>query len=413
MVYFCVILEKYSYWKYYMRIAMIGQKGYPAHYGGVEKHVAEISQRLVSIGHDVTVYNRAWYGTNSNGLFDGVQVHTLPTIHTKHLDTIVHTFLATMNALFSGYDVIHYHGVGPSLLSFIPRIFSKAKVVTTFHCVDRHHQKWGIFARTMLRIGEKAACSFAHETITVSKSLQQYCRNEFYKETTYIPNGVTMPISEQTNSTDVLDTYGLVRNEYILMVSRLVPHKGAHVLIEAFQRLKNEEKHNERIQNLKLIIVGGSAYTDDYVRSLHAQAGMLNDIVFTDFQSGKTIDALFRGTTLLVHPSMNEGLPITVLEAMSYEKPVMVSTIPEHLELITDPRFLVEENNVYALCHKLKQFIELDSDTVQRVGQKNALNVAEHYHWDSIVPELIKVYQQPKKNECSIHTLQTKHSVHA
>jgi len=393
-----------------MKIAMIGQKGYPAHYGGVEKHVAEISQRLISIGHDVTVYNRAWYGTNMNGQFEGVQVKTLPTIHTKHLDTIVHTFLATMYTLFNRYDVIHYHGVGPSLLSFIPRIFCNAKVITTFHCVDRHHQKWGIFARTMLRLGEKAACTFAHETITVSKSLQQYCRNEFYKETTYIPNGVTMPITEKTNNTEVLDAYGITNNQYILMVSRLVPHKGAHVLIEAFQRLKNEQKDNERIQNLKLVIVGGSAYTDDYVRSLHAQAGISNDIVFTDFQSGKTIDALFLGTALLVHPSMNEGLPITVLEAMSYEKPVMVSTIPEHLELITDPRFLVEENNVYALCHRLKQFIELDSDTVQRVGQKNALKVAEHYHWDSIVPELIKVYQQTNEKKYPMHT---KRSVHA
>ncbi|PIR76637.1 MAG: hypothetical protein COU32_01045 [Candidatus Magasanikbacteria bacterium CG10_big_fil_rev_8_21_14_0_10_42_10] len=381
-----------------MNIAMIGQKGYPAHYGGVERHVAEISERLVRDGYNVTIYNRAWYGGDMNGTDSstGVRVKTVATIRTKHLDAIVHAWLSTFHAIYKKADVIHYHGVGPSLMSWIPRIFSHARVITTFHCIDRHHQKWNWFARFMLRMGEKSACFFAHETITVSRTLTTYCEREYRRETTYIPNGVSVR-AENMSSNELLSPFGLTQGSYVLMVSRLVPHKGAHILIEAFQKLKQESLLNEYMNNLKLVIVGGSAFTDDYVRSLHTLAAPSNDIVFTDYQSGDTLESLFRGASFVVHPSMSEGLPITVLEAMSYGKPTLVSTIPEHLEVVKDVRMTFIENDITALYKRMKGLISMSNEEKQRIGDANKRYVGATYNWDDIVTDIISIYQQKQK----------------
>jgi len=376
-----------------MKIAMIGQKGYPAHFGGVERHVAEVSERLVRAGHDVTVYNRAWYGGKQNGVINGITAVTVPTIRTKHLDAIVHTFLSTFHAIYKRADIIHYHGVGPALMSWIPRVFSHARVVTTFHCIDRHHQKWNWFARLMLRMGEHAACFFAHETITVSRTLTSYCEREYRAETCYIPNGVSAR-EEKAVDTGIMNQFGLTPGNYILMVSRLVPHKGAHILIEAFQALQKQAFLNDAIQHMKLVIVGGSAFTDDYVKSLHAQAAPSNNIVFTDFQSGDALDALFRGSHFVVHPSMSEGLPITVLEAMSYGKPTLVTTIPEHLEVIKDARMTFIEEDADALRSRMEELLQMSVEEKQAIGEANKQQIASDYNWDMIVTDILNLYKR-------------------
>ncbi len=371
-----------------MRIAMIGQKGMPAGHGGVERHVHDLSVELAQKGHTVTVYSRAWYSQlSSDTIISGVHIKHLPTLKTKHLDTISHTLFASIHAIFQGYEVIHYHGVGPALVSWIPRLFSKSKIVTTFHSIDRYHQKWGMFARWVLRIGEKAAVWFAHETITVSRSLEMYCLNEFDQETVQIPNGVTK--SKVAANTEVLTTFGLKTNQYILMVSRLVPHKGAHLLVEAFTALKNS---NPQFENLKLVIVGGSVYTNKYIESLHKQASQCNDIIFTDFQIGAALEALYQNALALVHPSLSEGLPITVLEAMSATKPVLLSNIPEHLELVSDPEYIFIQNNVSSLVSTLRKFLNLSPEKQSEIGQHNAAVIDADYRWETLVPKIEKVY---------------------
>lgn len=379
-----------------MKIAMIGQKGIPVHYGGVEKHVHDLVIGLASAGHDVTVYSRRWYTKGWNARYRGVYVQHLPSIHTKHLDAITHTFISTLHAIAKRFDIIHYHGVGPSLLAFLPRVLApKSKVVVTFHSIDRYHQKWGRISRFFLRLGEFATCAFAHETITVSQSLTQYCRNEFGKETTYIPNGVY--VNKKTENIETLKQFGLAPEQYILMVSRLVPHKGAHVLINAFARLKKQNAKNPKMKNLKLVVVGGSVSTDDYVRSLKKQAKQSPDIVFTGFQSDDVLCELYSHARALVHPSFNEGLPLTVLEAMSYGLPVLLSSIPEHLELITDPRMFFAENNVGTLVKKIEEFLALSSEEREQLGEKNKRRVARQYNWDTIVPKTIAVYERVQK----------------
>ena len=381
-----------------MKIAMLGQKGIPAMYGGVERHVHDLSLHLAEMGHAVTVYSRRWYAKQANTNISGVRVQFVPSIHTKHLDTITHVLLGTVHALFQEYDVLHYHGVGPALLSWIPKIFApKTKVVTTFHSIDRYHQKWGTIARWFLRMGEWCACAFADETITVSKSLEQYCLNEFYKETTYIPNGTdNVPKAEGKQT---IAKFGLEKNKYLVMVSRLIPHKGAHILIEAFKRLKMEHPDNARVRELKLAIVGDSVHTDTYVALLKKQSERCADIVFTGFQSDEALTELYQHALSLIHPSFNEGLPLTVLQAMSLGKPALLSAIPEHLELVRDARVLFKENNVKSLTDTLESFLNMDVETHETIGTHNKQVIEKNYRWDVIVPQIVTVYQKEKIKE--------------
>jgi glycosyltransferase involved in cell wall biosynthesis len=176
-------------------------------------------------------------------------------------------------------------------------------------------------------------------------------------------------------------------------VARLVPHKGAHILIDAFSQLKLQT-NDPQISKLKLVIVGGSAYTDAYIKDLHQKASVCNDIIFTDFQNGENLESLFAYSRVLVHPSLNEGLPITVLEAMNYSKPVLVSNIPEHLELITDPTTIFTQNDVNSLSHTLNKFLSLDTQTQEIIGKENNTTINKHYRWEEIVPQILRIYQR-------------------
>lgn len=374
---------------------MIGQKGIPAHYGGVEKHVHDLSVRLVQAGHDVTVYSRTWYAPKKETMVDGVHAVFVPTIRTKHLDAFVHSLFSTIHAVFAGYDVIHYHSVGPSLVSFIPRMFSrKTRVITTFHCIDRENHKWGGFARSVLRIGEWTATKFAHTTITVSETLQKYCKDKLHAETVYIPNAVDEPV--MPTSTNHIKKFGLEKDKYLVTVLRLVRHKGVHLLIDAFITLKKRYPLDPVVRDLKLAIVGGSAYTDDYVRELHKQAAHFEDIVFTDFQSGDALNELYAHAKAFVHPSLNEGLPISVLQAMSMARPVLVSDIPQHLELVSDPRAIFVQNNAKALAVELHNFLRLRTAEQKEMGKKNTQIVQKRYSWEVIFPQILSLYSAPE-----------------
>jgi len=370
-----------------MKIAMIGQKGIPVRYGGIERHVQELSLKLNKLGHSVFVYTRPYYTNKNLKEFKGVNLISLPSIHTKHLDAISHTFLATLDALRKDYDIIHYHGVGPSLLSWIPRIFKpRVKVVVTFHCIDRRHKKWGWFARFALKVGEMAASVFPHQTIAVSKTLQEYIKKKYKRKAKYIPNGVNKLEREisREEEKNILNKFGLDSQKYILMVSRLIRHKGAHYLIEAYKGLKNKN-------GLKLAIIGDSSFTDDYVKELKELAKGNSEIVFTGNQMGKNLQTLFKNAYILVHPSETEGLPIVILEAMSYRLPVLASDIPENLELVKDFGFSFKSKDIRDLQEKLDQLISQPKLLKEKVGLAQKF-IWENYNWENIAKKTDELY---------------------
>lgn len=374
-----------------MHIAMIGQKGMPAIHGGVERHVHDLSVRLVQAGHTVDVYGRAWYtGTTDDTTTHGVQVRIVPSIHTKHLDTITYAIMATIRAMRSDATILHYHGVGPALVSWIPRVCTPhKKVVTTFHSIDRKHAKWGWFARWVLKVGEWAACRWAHQTIAVSRTIYQYARDVYDAKTVYIPNGVEL--LHRTDRTDTLQTFGLTPDGYIIALSRLIPHKGIHLLVDAYARIAATRP--DTLQGKKLVIVGDGYYTDTYVQALKAQAATTPDIIFTGFQSGQALQELMSHAHLYVHPSMNEGLPITVLEAMSYGLPTLLSDIPEHLELVSDPRCHFVSENVSDLAQSLVRL--LTDETIRTHSSTgNKQTIAETYSWDHVARSIAELYTE-------------------
>ncbi|HNP74943.1 MAG TPA: glycosyltransferase family 4 protein [bacterium] len=365
-----------------MKVAFIGQKGIPAQQGGIEKHVEELSAKLAQAGLNVTVYCRSHYTGNNNKSFAGIRTINLPSLKTKNLDAISHTFLATLHALFQNYDIIHYHGVGPSLLSWLPRIFApQTKVIATFHCIDRKHQKWSRFAKLMLKAGEWAACRFPHQTITVSQALKKYCQQNFNRETTYIPNGVSITHNENEK---ILANFDLKQNNYFLAVSRLVRHKGLHTLIRAYQQITTDKK---------LVIVGAGTNTDSYVDYLRQLAKDNNKIIFTGQQSGANLEALFRNAYLFVQPSEAEGLSIALLEAIAYGTPTLISDIEENLEIAKGLAKEFKNKDIAGLAQQLS-WSEQNQEAIKTQAAEAEKIINQKYNWQQITKATIALYQQ-------------------
>ncbi|NQU77669.1 glycosyltransferase family 4 protein [Candidatus Falkowbacteria bacterium] len=372
-----------------MKIAFIGQKGIPTRTGGIERYVENLSIGLTKLNHEVFVYTRPNYTPKRIKKHQGVHLISMPSIHTKHLDTISHVFFATLHALFQNYDIIHYQNVGPALLSFIPRLLKfRTKIITTFHCLDRNHQKWGPFARFFLHLGEWAACKFPHKTITVSKTLRDYCYKKYHTKAEYIPNGAT-PFPKTPKTPEVLKKFNLEKGRYLLVVSRLVRHKGIHHLIRAFRSLK---------VNLKLVIVGSGAFTDDYVEKIKKLASGDNRIIFTGRKQGPDLVAFYQNCYFYVHPSESEGMSLSLLEAMSFSKAVLVSDIPENLEVAADAGLAFENKNCVDLQKKLKILIK-QPDLVARLGDLAAEKVKKEYNWEKIITQTDLVYEKEKLNK--------------
>jgi glycosyltransferase involved in cell wall biosynthesis len=365
-----------------MKIAMIGQKSMTigARGGGIERHVAELSSRLVKRGNDVTVYARRRYDETPFAQRDGVRIVYTPTIYTKHVEAILHTLVSTIHALFQRYDVLHYHGVGPSTLAWIPRLFARrTTVIVTFHSLDRFHQKWSLPARLFLRLGEWTAVYCSHYCITVSHELQQYSRRALHQQTVYIPNGAE--IINGKSDTE-LGRFGLRKGEYVLTVGRMVPQKKFELLIAAFKQLDTEKQ---------LVIVGAPNFTDDYYRSLRELAKDDGRIHFLGYQEGETLEQLYAHCYLYVHASTAEGLPMVVLEAMSAGRAPLVSDLPANVEAMHGAGFTFENENEQALRRRL-EYLFLHEEEVEARSEEAQATIEMYFNWDIIAEETESVY---------------------
>lgn len=379
-----------------MKIYFIGQKGIPAKSGGVEKHVEELSTRLAMAGNEVYVYTRPNYTDKNLEEHKGVKLISLPSIPTKNLDAISHTFFACLDLIRRDVDIIHFHSIGPSSLIWLAKILKPgASVVATFHCQDYFHKKWGGPARWYLQFGEKVCCKLADKTIAVSKGLRDYARKKYKSEAVYIPNGVTI-IKEEGE--DSLKKWNLGKGEYILAVSRLVKHKGLHYLIEAFKNIKTDKK---------LVIVGSAACTEEYENYLKTIASTDERIIFTGSQCGRTLHQLFANCSLFVQPSESEGMSIALLEAMSFGKAVLVSDIPENLEVLADGNYIFKNKNVSDLRLELDRLID-KSELLLESGAKNRARVEKHYNWEEITKETQDVYRDIRNSENLLFQLKRK-----
>jgi len=376
-----------------MKIAFIGQKGIPAKFGGVETHAQELAVRLVGLGNEVFVYVRDNYTDEKIKEYKGVKLIHLPSIATKNLDAISHTFLATVHALFCDYDVIHYHAVGPSSLSWMIKIFKpKTVLVATFHCQDYLHKKWSAFARAYLHFGERMANIIPDKTIVVSKSLKKYADGKYHNNSVFIPNGADIKNNEDASE---LVRWDIRKKKYILSMGRLVKHKGVHYLIEAFKQL---EDTNRLPNNFKLVIVGAGSFTDDYVRYLKTISQDRSSIIFTGNQTGDALSQLLSNAYLFVQPSESEGLSIALLEAMGCGTAPLVSDIAENIEAIGDAGFSFSNKSVESLRDKLAYLLNKPEE-VEGMEERSQERVSKEFSWKSITKKTNQLYRELREKK--------------
>ena len=302
------------------RIAMIGSRGIPANYGGVETYVEEVSSQLAASCANVTVYCHRKYVTE-RGFYRGVRLRFVPTIPGKHLETILHTTLATLDAILRGEDIFHYQALGPTTLAWLPRLLGR-KVVATVQGLDWQRQKWGRIAQIYLKVGERTAHLFPQATIVVSQTLEKHYQQQHQTPTIYIPNGFEPP---QPRPPRLIKEMGLNGRDYILFVGRLTPEKGCHTLLQAYAQIQTD---------CHLVLAGSATYNNGYKKKLQELAQNSDKVHFTGFINGDLLRELYTNAYLVVHPSEMEGLSISLLEAISYNNCLLVSDKPENLEAI-------------------------------------------------------------------------------
>ena len=360
-----------------MKIAYIALKGLPLG-GGIEKYTEEVGSRLASRGHEVITYTMSHYGSK-DGYYKGINIKTLPSINSKSFQKLSVTFLASLHCLFnSNVDITHYHAIGPSIFSFMPK-FRKRKVVVQAHGIEWKRSKWGFLGKKFLKISEFSAIKFPDVLTVVSKVQKKYFKEKYGIESIYIPPGANPP---NIRKPDLIKTLGLKGNDYILFAARLVREKGTHYLIQAYNKLKTE---------LKLVIAGDAQHEEKYKKELFSLAMENKNIIFPGFVQGKIKDELFSNAYLFVSPSEIEGLSISVLEAMSYGNCCLVSDIPENLEVVDKFGYSFINKDINDLKKKL-YFLIKDSNKIKEVKEKAKNYVIKNFSWDLITDKLEKLY---------------------
>ena len=369
-----------------MKIAMLGHKRIPSREGGVEIVVEELATRLVKRGHTVDVYNRKGNNVADKNIkteklskYKGVNIKTVFTINKKGLDALIYSFLTSIKVAFGKYDCIHYHAEGSCAMLWIPHLFRKRTVVT-IHGLDWQRAKWGGFATKYIKFGEKCAAKYADEIIVLSKNVQKYFKETYNRETHFIENGVNKPIKRNPNI--IKDKYGLEKDDYILYLARIVPEKRADLLIEAFGKINT---------NKKLVIAGGASHTNDFLKNIEKMAENDKRIIMTGFVQGEELEELYSNAYLYCLPSDIEGMPISLLEAMSYGKNCLVSDIEENVQVCGEYGVTFKKSDLNDLVEKLNECLNKENIINEEVISDYIL---KKYNWDDVVKKTEKLYNR-------------------
>jgi glycosyltransferase involved in cell wall biosynthesis len=358
-----------------IRVAMIGSRGLPVVYGGIERHVEELGARLAARGHRVTVFGRRPF--SQSGEYRGMRVEVLPSIHTKHLETATSTLAATLRVLFEPFDVVHFHGVGPSLFAWMPPAARRA-TVATIHAQDYRQSKWGRVPRALLKLGERTAVERCHAAIAVSRLLASSLSSAYGRPVVYIPNGATVseppPFSEAAR-------FGIQSGRYVLSVGRFIVERGFHVLLRAWKQVNAD---------MRLVIAGEELFEGAYARELRELAD--DRVVFSGYVAGRLLDELYAHCAFYVLPSTLEGLPISLIEAMSFARPAVMSDIPENLEVAESTALLFRAHDARDLARAMRFMIAMDPSEREKRGRFGRERVQREYTWDRVAGQVEALY---------------------
>lgn len=371
-----------------MKIAMIGHKRIPSREGGIEIVVDKISTELVKRGNMVVAYNRKGHHVSGKDFesstqlkeYNGIKLKTVFTFQSSKLNAIVYSALAAVRASFSRYDVVHFHAEGPAAMCFLPKLFGK-RVIVTIHGLDWQRSKWGGFATKFLKFGEKTAAKYADEIIVLSKNVQNYFLDTYGRKTVYIPNGIEG--AEIKEASLITEKYNLKKDSYILFLGRIVPEKGAHYLINAYKNIYTDKK---------LVIAGGSSHTSEYMNELKELTKDDDRIIFTDFVQGQMLEELYSNAYIYCLPSDLEGMPLSLLEAMSYHNCCLTSDIPECTEVCEDNAVYFKQGNEKDLHQKLQMLLN-DTDLTAKYKNGAAEFICSKFNWQDIVSQTLTLYK--------------------
>ena len=371
-----------------LRVAMLGHKRIPSREGGIEIVVSELASRMTSKGCEVTCYNRkghhvsgASFDSEKLKSYNGVRLKEVFTLDKKGLAAMTSSFFASVRAAFGKYDVVHFHAEGPCAMLWLPKLFGK-RCVATIHGLDHQRAKWGRFASFYIKSGEKCAVRRADEIIVLSENVQNYFLSTYNRETKFIPNGVSKP--QLIEAEEITQRFNLHKDEYILYLGRLVPEKGITYLIEAFKNTETDKK---------LVIAGGSSDTAEYEQQLRELAKDDSRILFTGFVQGRTLEELYSNAYIYVLPSDLEGMPLSLLEAMSFSNCCVTSDIPECAEVLGDYGVTFKKSDVSSLQNTLVKLVE-NAELVNDYKAKASEYITSRYNWDNVVEETLKLYKK-------------------
>lgn len=371
-----------------LKVAMIGHKRIPSREGGVEIVVEELSTRMVKKGIEVTCYNRKGkhaldktQKVNHIKQYKGVKLKSILTIDVKGLAAMTSSFFGAIKILFSKNNIVHFHAEGPCAMIPIIKFFSKKKIIVTIHGLDWQRAKWGGFATKYIKFGEKMAAKYADEIIVLSENVKKYFKDTYNRETNFIPNGVNKP---DIKDVDIIkDKFNLAKDSYILFLGRLVPEKGIHYLIEAYNKINTDKK---------LVIAGGSSDTDMYFNELKEKAKDNKNIIFTGFVQGEELEELYSNAYIYVLPSDLEGMPLSLLEAMSYKNCCLASDIPECKTVMDNNGVTFKKSDVNDLKEKLQYLVD-NVDKVNKYKSEAQEYILKKYNWDYVVDKTIELYK--------------------
>ena len=371
-----------------LKIAMLGHKRIPSREGGIEIVVEELCTRMAELGHDVTCYNRKGHHVSGKDFdnevsdtYKGIKIKNVFTIDKRCIAAMTASVTGAIAAAFGKFDVVHFHAEGPCAMLWLPKLFRK-RCIATIHGLDHQRAKWGKLASTYIMLGEKCAVKFADEIIVLSEGVQKYFMDTYGRKTQFIPNGVNRPVLRKADI--IKEKFGLEKDSYLLFLGRLVPEKGIRYLIEAFKQVQTDKK---------LVIAGGSSDTEEFAAELKELAKNDARILFTGFVQGDELDELYSNAYLYVLPSDLEGMPLSLLEAMSYGNCCLVSNIEESTSVVEDKAFVFKKSDIIDLQNKLQEICDR-KEQVEKYKNEAADYICEKYNWDDIVKRTLMLYKK-------------------
>ena len=369
-----------------LHVMMLGLRGFPGVQGGIEAHAEHLCPLLRELDCDVEVVVRSAYVSGERGGdWKGVHYLRIWSPKSRALETIVHSFLGVLVAAWRRPHVLHIQAIGPALMVPLARLLG-LHVVVTHHGPDYDREKWGRFAKVILRIGEAWGMRFCNRRIVISRTIRNLIRDKYGLELYVIPNGVDLP--ELPSSTSALETFGLSPGRYVLTVSRLVPEKRHKDLIAAYATAK--------LNGWKLLVIGASDHPDAYAAEVAALVHATPGVILAGFQTGLALRELYAHAGVFVLPSSHEGLPIVLLEALSYGLPVVASDLPAHQEIGLEAKHYFPLGDVPALAARLESFARMPWPVEMRESTRRW--VAARYDWRSVVKQTVRVYRRAARS---------------